>query len=392
MAQWVKNRNCEYILDDLCLPIRLSYYYEGVAMDKRPNTIKNRRINYFRRWLAQIVAILGTSLTIMIWYLLVEQTGSGVLFLNTLGTALPWIVLVTGISISLLTGLSVRLTQVTRSRNSSLKRVSEEFQKEIAERIKTEESRQKLEIALLQGQKLQAIGTLAGGIAHDFNNIIYAIKGYTEMAREDMVKDSIAYNNLGKVLEAAQRGQDLVASILAFGRSQKRHEHQPLNIKTTLENVLSLLKPTIPSSVTINLIGVSNNHMILADQTQLHQVIVNIVNNAVDAMDGEGIITIEVSHIHINDDDLARLPTISKKDYCKIDISDTGHGMDQDTMKRIYEPFYTTKEVGKGTGLGLSTVHTIIKEHEGDISVTSQLGKGTTFTLLLPELNHANGE
>lgn len=338
-------------------------------MDKGSSSSKNRRINYYQRWLANIIAISGVFLTIFLGY-----------FLH-----LPWIILILAISISLLSGIVIRLYQVTKSRNRSLNRMNLEFQNEITERIKAEEGKQKLEISLLQGQKLQAIGTLAGGIAHDFNNLIYAIKGYIEMARQDVPKDSIVYKNLGKVLEATQRGQDLTARILAFGREHQHFEFQTLHLKSVLENVLALLKPTIPSSVVIQLNDNAGDHLIFGDQTQLHQVFVNIINNAVDAMDGEGIITIHITRIPANDDYLYQFPNIKTSDYCKIDISDTGHGMDQTTMERIYEPFFTTKEVGKGTGLGLSTVHTILKEHHGDITVTSQLGQGTTFTLLLPE-------
>lgn len=354
-------------------------------MDNRPKSTKNHRVNYFQRWLAYIIAISGMFLTIGLWYFLLNISYSDTFILNTFHLALPWIALVIGISTALLCGISIRLAQVTQSRNNALRRMSLEFKNEIAERIKAEEGKQKLEIALLQGQKLQAIGTLAGGIAHDFNNILYAIIGYVEMAREDAPKDSLVYKNLGKVLEAAQRGQDLVARILAFGRRHQHHEYQPVNLKAMLESVLSLLQPTIPSSVAINLINTSNDPMILGDQTELHQVMVNIINNAVDAMDGEGVITIRISQIPAKDDYLLQFPTTGDLNYCKIDISDTGHGMDQTTMKRIYEPFYTTKEVGKGTGLGLSTVHTIIAEHQGNISVTSTLGQGTTFSLLLPE-------
>ncbi len=346
-------------------------------MDIQPHSRKNRRAHTLQRWSANIIAFLGVFLTIFLWYFLFnEGTPSN--------HALPWIFLILGISISLLSGIAIRLAQVTRSRNRAYHLLSLEFQKEITAHNKAEESKQQLEIALLQSQKLQAIGTLAGGIAHDFNNLIYAIKGYVEMARQDVPKDSLVHKNLGKVLEAAQRGQDLTARILAFGRNQLHFESKPLHVESVLESVLSLLKPTIPSSVEINLIGISDDHVILGDQTKLHQLIVNIINNAVDAMNGEGIITIQVSHVPANDDYLLKFPTIANSDYCKIDITDTGHGMDQTTMERIYEPFFTTKEVGKGSGLGLSTAHTIIKEHKGEISVESQLGQGSTFTLLLP--------
>jgi signal transduction histidine kinase len=227
------------------------------------------------------------------------------------------------------------------------------------------------------------MGTLAGGIAHDFNNLLYAIIGYAEMSREDVSKDSLTYKNLGKVLDACQRGQELISRILAFSRRQ-HHQFEPIDLKANVEAALALLRPTIPASVIVQFqSNISPN--ILGNKTQIHQVLVNLINNAVDAMDGEGTINIELSEIKSGDPYLKQVPETLNQNYCKIDIIDTGHGMDQHTMERIFEPFFTTKEVGKGTGLGLSIVHSIIKEHQGEITVQSQLGHGTTFSILLPE-------
>lgn len=338
------------------------------------------------RRLPYLVGLIGFIISILLWYGFARQEFPATL-MTSMKISLPWIALFSGILITALCAITIRLAQLTRERSASLSIMDHDFKQEIAERIKTEEIKQKLEIALLQGQKLQAIGTLAGGIAHDFNNILYAIKGYVEMAREDVPRDSLVYQNLGKVLEASQRGQDLVARILAFGRRHQHVELEPICLKLTLQSVLALLTPTIPASVSIHLITPTEDCTILGNQTQLHQVIVNIINNAVDAMDGEGTVTIQVSRIPSTDDLLKQFPNISDATYCKIDIIDTGHGMELGTVERIFEPFFTTKEVGKGTGLGLATARAIIKDHGGEITVTSQLGQGTTFTLLLPEYN-----
>lgn len=294
----------------------------------------------------------------------------------------PYLLMIIVIIILVLIAALIRMTQLARMRAQILKQTNEDLKNEISDRMHAEETKQKLEVALLQGQKLQAMGTLAGGIAHDFNNILYAIIGYTEMAREDVQKDCLVYKNLGKVIDAAHRGQDLVARILAFSRRQ-HHQFDPINLNSTVEAALSLLRPTIPAGVIIHLKPVDVT--ILGNQTQIHQVLVNIINNAVDSMDGEGTINILMSHLSAGDPFLKEFPDTLSKNYCKIEISDTGHGMDQPTMERIFEPFFTTKEVGKGTGLGLSIVHSIIKEHQGEITVTSQLGHGTTFMILLPE-------
>jgi signal transduction histidine kinase len=305
-------------------------------------------------------------------------------FITSLASHLSSVALGLGICIAILFAVTSRLALLARQRARTLNEINRNLKNEIAERIQAEESKQKLEKALQQGQKLQAIGTLAGGIAHDFNNILYAIIGYVEMAREDVPEGSLVYNNLGKVLEGSHRGRDLIARILAFGRRQLHHDFHPVPLKSIIENVLGLLKATIPASVTINYVAsINDQYMIMGNETQLHQIMVNLINNAVDAMDGDGTVTIKVDPASAEDKLLAQLHE-TNKNYCKIEVSDTGHGMDQTTQERIFEPFFTTKEVGKGTGLGLAIVHAIMEDHQGKILAKSQLGHGSTFTIFLP--------
>lgn len=319
----------------------------------------------------------------LLWYVIHFNIEAEIDLFTLFEPYFPWLILLFGTGISLLLAVSIGAWQIAREKALILKQTNESLKKEITERVSAEESKQKLEVALLQGQKLQAIGTLAGGIAHDFNNILYAIIGYAEMSRDDVPKDSLPYKNLGKVLDGAYRGQELVARILAFSRRQ-HHNLDVIDLRKSIEAALSLLRPTIPASVTINFEHPVDVN-ILANQTQIHQVLVNIINNAVDAMDGEGTIRIKMDRVPLNATILKEFPEATAQAYCKIEISDTGRGMDQPTLERIFEPFFTTKEVGKGTGLGLSIVHSIIKEHKGEISVKSQLGHGTTVMLLLPE-------
>lgn len=338
--------------------------------------------NLNRSWLPYLVAVIGITASLVLWLILREGIQPYMAGHQEREDIHLLLVLVLGILVSLLMAVLVRFVQSAYSTSITLQKVNEDLKKNIAERIAAEESRQKLEVALLQGQKLQAMGTLAGGIAHDFNNILYAIIGYTEMTREDSDKDGLAYKNLGKVLDAAHKGQDLVSRILAFSRRQ-HHDFNPLPLKHTIEAALSLLTPAIPASVMIDF-DAAIDPVILGNQTQIHQVLVNLINNAVNAMDGEGSIRIHLTPVPKGDSVLKEFPDTLPQNYCRIEIADTGHGMDQNTMERIFEPFFTTKEVGKGTGLGLSIVHSIIKEHQGEITVSSQIGKGTTFTILLP--------
>jgi len=330
-------------------------------------------------WLPYLVAAIGALVSFTIWVILthdiiISQT-------TPLAAYHPLALFVLGISITFIIAIVIKTAQLEHQRSILIKRMNDTLNKEIAERTNVGETKQKLEAALLQGQKLQAMGTLAGGIAHDFNNILYAIIGYGEMARDDVEKDSSSFNKLNKILEAAHRGQELIGRILAFSRHQ-HHHFTVINLKAAIDTALSLLRSTIPASVMIELSPVDVS--ILGNQTQIHQVLVNIINNAVDAMESEGLITIVMSIVMADDPYLKRFPDLTERNYCKIDIADTGHGIDQQSLERIFEPFFTTKEVGKGTGLGLSIVHTIIKDHQGEISVVSQLEQGSIFTLLLP--------
>ncbi len=331
--------------------------------------------------LPYLILVFGGLLSVFLWFSLRSISLPGYL----VNTGLSWLVLMISLPLVILCAAITYFILLIQERKATQAFLTHEAQKELAERLKAEEFKQKLEIALIQGQKLQAIGTLAGGIAHDFNNLLYAIKGFTEMCREDVEKNTLTYKNLGRVLEATQRAQDLVSRILMFGRREQSFEMTPIHLESTIQGILELLKPTIPASVNINLTGVSDDPLILGNQTQLHQVIVNIIINAVDAMEGEGTITIKLSRILSGDTYLQQFPDIKNTSYCKIEISDTGHGMDKNTMERIFEPFYTTKEAGKGTGLGLAMVYSIINQHQGKITVSSQLGRGTIFTILLPE-------
>lgn len=335
-------------------------------------------------YLPYLVAFLGIFLSFGLWLLIREQIPRFFEFYKAVRDIHPWMDLIFGIAISILFGMMVGFIELLRENSHHLSEINQELEREIIERKIAEESEEKLEAALLQGQKLQAIGTLAGGIAHDFNNLLYAILGYVELARDDLAEDSITYKNLGKVLEAGHRGQELVARILAFSRRQPHHQ-DPLKLNAVIESALSLLRPTIPASVDI-LFEPDFDPTIMGNQTQLHQVIVNLITNAVDAMDDAGTITIKTSQINKDDPVLKNFPQTLPQNYCKIEISDTGHGIEQSLLERIFEPFFTTKEVGKGTGLGLSIVHSIIKEHQGEITVASEPGTGTTFTILIPEL------
>ena len=252
-----------------------------------------------------------------------------------------------------------------------------EVTEDITDRIRASEELQRI-------KHLESVGVLAGGIAHDFNNILASIYGFTDLAILKSGNDPIIDKELHQIRKASQRGKDLVQQILTLSRKQEENR-QPIQISSVFKETLKLLRSTLPSSIIIHQ-EISSRATVLADTTQMHQLVMNLCTNAFQAMDrSTGEISITLHDISVNAaESLTDEFVLKPGNYVKLTVRDTGTGMDEETVKRIYEPYFTTKEVGKGTGLGLSVVHGIIKSHSGKISVTSQPGKGTTFTVYLP--------
>ncbi|MGD8292388.1 MAG: ATP-binding protein [Desulfobacterales bacterium] len=243
------------------------------------------------------------------------------------------------------------------------------------------------ESQLQQVMKLQAIGTLAGGIAHDFNNILFPIVGYTELTMDDIPADSQASQNLEEVLKAANRAKELVKQILTFSR-QNDQERKPLKVQSLIKEALKLLRATIPSTIEINSFIDDECGLIEGDPTQIHQVIMNLCTNAFHALqDTGGKIEVSLKEANLGYDQSMLRAGMDVGRHLELVVKDNGHGMTQQVIERIFEPYFTTKEQGKGTGLGLSVTHGIIKSHGGDITVESQPGKGATFRVLLPVID-----
>jgi len=255
---------------------------------------------------------------------------------------------------------------------------------DITRRVKTQEEKDALESRLRNTQRLETIGTLAGGIAHDFNNILTPMLGYAEMGLSSLAEEDPLHDYFNEIIHAAERAKNLVGQVLTFSRAQ---ESQPttVHIPTIIEEALKLLRPSIPATITIQKDIDAASRNILADPSQIHQVIVNLAANAFQAMEESGGILSIKLHEMVPDRQLRRLlPTLQKVTHIHLSITDTGKGMDEATLERIFEPFFTTKSVNKGTGLGLSVVHGIITGYKGEITVESSQGKGTTFHVYLP--------
>ncbi len=255
---------------------------------------------------------------------------------------------------------------------------------DVTERKRAEENAERLKEQLKQAQKMESIGTLAGGIAHDFNNILSAIIGYTELSMVDLADDSTVKPNMEEVLGAGKRARELVKQILAFSR-QGNPEMEPFHIEQVVNEALQLIRASLPATIDIRFQGRSEA-TVMGDSTQIHQILMNLCTNAGHAMEGgTGILTVEIVDEEVGHDEFAgdRQGMLPGR-YVRIRIEDTGQGMTQEVIERIFEPYFTTKTKGRGTGMGLAVTHGIVKSHGGTITVESEPGKGSTFTVFLP--------
>ena len=244
--------------------------------------------------------------------------------------------------------------------------------------------RKRLEDQVWHAQKMEAVGTLAAGIAHDFNNILAAVSGYAELSLLTLVDNPEVRNHLGGILRAASRATDLVRQILTFSR-QHPQDRQPIRLQPIVEECTALLRSTVPATIEFATSLAPDTPVVLADATQVHQVLMNLGTNSWHAMkDGPGRLEIELAKCDVDESLVAIQPLLHPGVYACLSVSDTGCGMDAETLRRIFEPFFTTKPVGEGTGLGLAVVHGIMVSHEGAVTVYSQPGEGTVFHLYFP--------
>lgn len=241
-----------------------------------------------------------------------------------------------------------------------------------------------LEERLRQSQKIESIGTLAGGIAHEFNNILGIILGNAEMALYDVPGGSPAVGCLQEIRTASLRARDVVQGILRFARIAPA-ERKPVRVAAAAAESLSLLRATIPTTIDIRQTIVCDGETILADQTEIHQILMNLCTNAAHAI-GEvpGVLSVTLAPVRLDRRAVARYDDLNAGDHIRLAVADTGRGIAPEVMERIFDPYFTTKEVGQGLGMGLAIVHGIVKKHAGAIRIESQLGQGTTVEVLFP--------
>ncbi len=241
----------------------------------------------------------------------------------------------------------------------------------------------KHESQLRQGQKMEAIGTLAGGIAHDLNNLLTPILGFTELALAHVPEESRAREDLAQVLGAGERARDLAAQILTFSR-QEEGERKPVQLAPIVKETLKLLRAALPSAIEIRQNIGPDTRAVNADPTQIHQVVMNLCMNAEHAMPDGGVLEVSLENVEIDEKPGTALEGLTAGPHVKITVSDTGCGIDKDTLERVFDPFFTTKGPSEGTGMGLSVVHGIVNSHGGAITVYSEPGRGATFHIYLP--------
>ena len=277
------------------------------------------------------------------------------------------------------------LEKRVQQRTRQLTLANKDLKKEIEMRKHHEDEKAKLEVQLLQLQKMETIGTLAGGIAHDFNNILTPILGYTEMALEELSEESVLRYDIEQINSAATRGKDLVQQILTFSR-QVDFDKKPLKLDEIVREVMKLIRASFPSNIEIKQELDPNCGTVMADATQMHQIIMNLSTNALHAMKEKGgVLNVKLDKVVLNGKQLEGQSKNQKGAFIRLTISDTGHGMDKRTQERIFEPFFTKKDVGSGSGLGLSVVHGIVSNYQGNIEVESEQGKGSSFIIYLPQ-------
>jgi len=287
---------------------------------------------------------------------------------------------------------NLQLEQTVEKRTAMLATANEDLRNEIDAYQRLDKEKKQIEDQLRQAQKMEAIGTLAGGIAHDFNNILAAIMGHTELALMQINDKAQAERYLSEVLHASDRAKDLVYQILSFSR-QNDSQLKPLQISTIIKEALRLIRSTLPTTIAIQKEIEEKDNIIIGNATQIHQILMNLCTNAAHAMQGsDGTLSVGLKALDVSLEDLNPSSTtacpinLGPGRYSCLTVTDTGHGIPSNHIRRIFDPYFTTKEKDVGTGLGLAVVQGIVQNHGGKIEVDSHPGRGTTFCIYLPRI------
>jgi signal transduction histidine kinase len=355
---------------------------ESMLFGRAPLQIEDRIIGFVRITLdkgvlnSRLNVLLFTGILIGILFLIV---GSGTAYIVVRGITKPLNRLTEHVKAL---GMEGDIEKVPVETHDEIGKLADAFN-DLFESLKRREAEEEeLKEQLSNAQKMEAIGTLAGGIAHDFNNILTAIIGYGEMLRMDIDKDSPLKERVEQILNAAQRAANLTQGLLTFSRKQLI-EPRPVELNESVHRIQKLLTRLIREDIEIRVSLAEEDLVVMANPGQMEQVLMNLVTNARDVMPEGGLIKISTECVELSEDFFKTRDSVMPGRYAVLSVADTGTGMDEKTKEKIFDPFYTTKEVGKGTGLGLSMVYGIITQHKGYIDVSSTPGEGTTFKVFL---------
>ncbi|HXW57508.1 MAG TPA: response regulator [Candidatus Cybelea sp.] len=293
-------------------------------------------------------------------------------------TPLPTLVFGGGILMALVLGFAVYQAETAQLNVKKLAATNRELKKQIAGREQAEE-------ALRHAQKMEAIGRLAGGVAHDFNNLLMVIRGQATLSLNNMDLDATARRELGEIVKAADRASSLTRQLLAFGRRQML-QPRVLDLNALVSQVAEILPSVLGEDIELDMDLDAELGHVRADSAQLEQVLMNLVFNARDAMPLGGQLTIQTANCVLDEAWTLTHPGVNAGPHVMLAVGDTGHGMDEATQSHIFEPFFTTKDTSKGTGLGLATVYGTVNQSGGCVTVSSKLGRGTTFQIYLPQV------
>ena len=278
------------------------------------------------------------------------------------------------------------LTKDLEHMRSTLVGINERLEGEIASREEAEAERRKAEIHLRHMHRLQSIGTLAGGVAHEFNNVLLPLLLYTDLALEDLPPYSPVRPNLERVLKLANRAKGLSEKILMFGRPAGEDMRSVEDMAPVLDEAVSMVRALIPANIEMTIAIERPVGPVLCDPNEVQQLVVNLCSNAYQSLlKGGGGIRVGLRACTVTEDLVAEHPRLKVGDYACLTVADDGEGMDEETIEQMFDPFFSTREVGKGTGLGLSVVHGIVTKHDGEIVVSSEVGVGTTIDVYFPQ-------
>ena len=319
-------------------------------------------------------------LTILLMVFMIALSGTFIIYIATRKVTKPLMALTENVRMLGIEGTSEKIKVES---NDEIGKLAAAFNKMAADLLRREDEKKALEEQLLQGKKMEALGTLSRGIAHDFNNILSTIQGSIFILRKKMDRNDPLQQYVKKIQTSLVRAQNLIQSLLSFSKGQIA-DPVPFNINTLIKNLTPFCKSLSDEHIQC-IFSLSDTDLVVrCDQTQIEQVLLNLISNACHAMPGGGVLSIATSSVAVYALKRERLPNLMPGTYALISVTDTGMGIQEDIKEHIFEPFFTTKEVGEGMGLGLSIAYGIVKHYNGLIDVSSRLGEGTTFEVYLP--------